>query len=106
MIDNSHLCYDDDDNTVKNQKKSASSLKEHISYFSNLGNKPFHKFMMEYLSECQEYLPHHLKCFVNDNNKITFLSKRPIIRDTDIPSRSLSTKKVTLLIKEQEKAAH
>ena len=89
QIDNCYLCYPGNTCT-KNQKKSANALKDHISLFSSKGIKPFHKLVMEYLMQCEGRLHYHVRSYVADNRQIKFVTKRPIIRDTDLPSRSVS----------------
>ena len=98
VIDNSYLCYLNNTST-KNQKKSAKALKDHISLFSSNRNKPFHRLVLEYLVQCQGSLPYRVRCYIADNKHIKFFNKRPIIRDTDIPSRSASVKKDNILSK-------
>ena len=71
-IDENYLCYHKDDKNSKKQKRSAMGLRAHISSFANQGDKPYHSFMLAYLSQCDEHLHHHVKSFANYKNEIIY----------------------------------
>ena len=81
---------------LKIKKKSAEGLTDHVANFATQKNKPLHKILLAYLSECENTLYQYTKAYVHEYNlTIEWYPRRPIIRECDIPTKSVITKKTS-----------